>query len=144
MNLTVWGAPGEVERRLPHRAAPTAIDWRTAGEALFWSDELEELHSAVDALRVVVTRSTLTSATPEVLTLFADYAVATGAFERWRRLPANDARAEDGTLYLARLNPAIRPLRQCMPVSASSMQVVGALRSSSASTDGWGPRGRRR
>ena len=130
VNLTVWGAAGEGERRLPHRASSTAVDWRAAGEALFWSDELEELHSALDAQRVVVTRSTLTSATPDVLTVFADYAVATGAFERWRRLPADGAGVEDGTLYLSRYGPAedaagaVRAWRSIVGQEGASAAVV--------------------
>jgi len=109
VNLTGWASSAlraaGVRAGAESNTAP--VDWRQAAPALFWANEIELLHSALDRDRNLLVAEPLGGPASEVVEQFARYATASGAFERTVAglgEPA-DAAAPDGTLHLVTLAP---------------------------------------
>lgn len=111
VNLTAWASSAfEEDDLLTNDPSTPPVDWRQAAPALFWANEIELLHSALDRDRRVLVAGTLGAATSKVVEQFAHYATATGAFERTVNCLGDTAdAAPEGTLHLVKLNPGDDP-----------------------------------
>ncbi|HEY3970862.1 MAG TPA: CHAT domain-containing protein [Solirubrobacteraceae bacterium] len=108
VNLTVWSASTAEESDIRAGGLPEVrpIDWREAAPALFWAEEIESVHSALDTDRQILLANTIGSATSEIVHLFSEYATATGAYDRTVAGLGEDAlTAPDGTLHVVVAEP---------------------------------------
>lgn len=108
VNLTAWAGPSFDDRevRVASHSEAFPVEWRHAAPALFWANEIEALHSALDADRRILVASVIGSATTEVVRQFAEYGTATGAFERTiAGLDGGAVSAPDGTLHVVTVGP---------------------------------------
>jgi CHAT domain len=146
VNLTTWMSPSFEEERGRPREGPAEppIDWRQAAPALFWAEEIELLHKALERERQILVVGTLGSSTPEVIEQVASYAVASGTFRRVVTGLEEDAwEAAEGTLHIVWVDPgtppdpaiaavekliAARPRSAAIVVAVDGRRLAGALR----------------